>query len=118
MNRQKHFLLNGLANMDTVQINTPAGQSAGHIINFSVPGTEAEVLLRMLEQEEIYVSTTSACSSKRKRSSTVLLAMGKSGSVASSSIRVSLSYDTEDKDLERFLAVLEASVKKLVKLAR
>jgi cysteine desulfurase len=51
-------------------------------------------------------------------SSTVLLAMGKSGSVASSSIRVSLSYDTEDKDLERFLAVLEASVKKLVKLAR
>ncbi|MGX1192573.1 cysteine desulfurase family protein [Metabacillus sp. SLBN-84] len=101
MNRQKHFLLKGLANMETVQINTPGGQSADHIINFSVPGTEAEVLLRMLEQEEIYVSTTSACSSKRKRSSTVLLAMGKSGSAASSSIRVSLSYDTEDKDLER-----------------
>ena len=57
-------------------MNTPDQESAPHIINFSVPPIKAEVLVHALEEKEIYVSTTSACSSKQKKVSNTLTAMG------------------------------------------
>ncbi|CAM5375178.1 cysteine desulfurase [Bacillus safensis FO-36b] [Bacillus safensis subsp. safensis] len=56
-----------LGEVEGIVMNTPRAQSAPHIVNFSVPGIQIEVLLHMLEKEGIYVSTTSACSAKKKR---------------------------------------------------
>lgn len=55
-----------LGEVEGIVMNTPRAQSAPHIVNFSVPGIQIEVLLHMLEKEGIYVSTTSACSAKKK----------------------------------------------------
>lgn len=62
----KTYLYKGLKEMDGVLVNSPE-EGAPHIVNFSVPGLKSEVLLHALESEGIYVSTTSACSSKKGR---------------------------------------------------
>lgn len=60
----KTYLYKGLKEMDGVLVNSPE-EGAPHIVNFSVPGLKSEVLPHALESEGIYVSTTSACSSKK-----------------------------------------------------
>jgi len=116
INQIKEFLINELNNLDGIIVNTPNKHSAPHIVNFSVPGIKAEVLVHMLEEEEIYVSTTSACSSRKKSTSKTLLAMGRPKQVAESAIRVSLSYENELDDIKYFLSVLEKSIIKLKKV--
>ncbi|MGG4488707.1 cysteine desulfurase family protein [Metabacillus idriensis] len=118
LQKMKSMLIRELNKIDGIVVNTPEIISAPHIINFSAPGIQAEVLLHMLEQSGIFVSTTSACSSKRKKSSKILLAMGKGEAVASSSIRISLSYENTMEELEEFMAVLKKSLGKLTKLTR
>lgn len=116
MNHVKEYLINELRRLEGIMVNTPNENSAPHIINFSVPGIKAEVLVHMLEEQEIYVSTTSACSSRKKSSSKTLLAMGRSQEVAKSAIRVSLSYENEIEEMKYFLSVLEKSIQKLKKV--
>ena len=70
------------ASLDDIVINSPemAGENAGEccssLLNISFLGTRGEVLLHTLEQDGIYVSTGSACSSNKKGQSHVLKAMG------------------------------------------
>ncbi|MFJ5965261.1 cysteine desulfurase family protein [Bacillus sp. NPDC093026] len=109
----KTKLLDQLAEIDGVVINTPNMQSAPHIVNFSVPGIQIEVLLHMLEEEGIFVSTTSACSAKKKEPSRVLLAMGKSEEVAKSSMRISLTYGQGPELVSHVITSITQSVKKL-----
>lgn len=61
------------------------------ILNLSFPGLRGETLQHALELSDIFISTGSACSSHKKGSSEVLLAMGLSKDVADCSIRISLS---------------------------
>ncbi|WP_075982579.1 cysteine desulfurase family protein [Bacillus massilinigeriensis] len=93
LNEIKHYLYNELDSWDGVMIHTPKENSAPHIINFSIHGFKAEVFVHALEEKGVFVSTTSACSSKRKSTSSTLLSMGVSEEIANSAIRVSLSYD-------------------------
>ncbi|KEP26710.1 cysteine desulfurase family protein [Bacillus zhangzhouensis] len=102
-----------LGEIEGVVLNTPLTQSAPHIVNFSVPGIQIEVLLHMLEKEGIYVSTTSACSAKKKEPSRVLLAMGKAEEVAKSSMRISLTYGQGPELTKRIITSIAQSVKKL-----
>lgn len=53
--------------IDNIKINTPKNSSS-HILNISFLGVKGEILLHSLEQDGIYVSTGSACSSKKKGS--------------------------------------------------
>ena len=82
-------------------LNTPDQESAPHIINFSVPPIKAEVLVHALEEKEIYVSTTSACSSKQKKVSNTLTAMGLPNARANSAIRLSLSYSNSMEESKK-----------------
>ncbi|MCG8401876.1 MAG: cysteine desulfurase [Firmicutes bacterium] len=66
-------------------------RSAPHIANISFPGLPGEVLAHSLEQHGIYVSTGSACSSRKKPDSHVLKAMGLGDELLSGSVRFSLS---------------------------
>ncbi|MEI4789118.1 cysteine desulfurase family protein [Bacillus sp. FJAT-53060] len=102
-----------LREIEGVVINTPLMHSAPHIVNFSVPGIQIEVLLHMLEKEGIYVSTTSACSAKKKEPSRVLLAMGKSEKVTKSSMRISLTYGQGPDLAPHIITTIAQSVKKL-----
>ncbi|MGE6628864.1 cysteine desulfurase family protein [Bacillus sp. NPDC077027] len=109
----KEQLMKRLSEIEGVVMNTPSIDSAPHIVNFSVPGIQTEVLLHMLEKQGIYVSTTSACSAKKKEPSRVLLAMGKSEDIAKSSIRMSLTYGQGPELATQVISSLEKSVKKL-----
>lgn len=62
----KNILKNEIIdNIEDIKINSPE-DGVCHILNVSFRGTKGEVLLHYLEQKGIYVSTGSACSSKRK----------------------------------------------------
>jgi cysteine desulfurase len=114
-----HEQLRGkLMNLEGVVVNTPLNNAAPHIINFSVPAVKAEVLIHFLGEHDIYVSTTSACSSRSKTSSKTLLAMNKNPEIAKSAIRVSLSYESNEEMIHTFLDTLSKGIEKLTKIMR
>ena len=109
-------LKNGLAKISGIVLNTPDQESAPHIINFSVPPIKAEVLVHALEEKEIYVSTTSACSSKQKKVSNTLTAMGITSARANSAIRLSLSYSNSMEEVKSALKRIEETIDLLRKV--
>ena len=114
----KSAFIKELKELKGVILNTPEENSAPHIINFSVPGLKAEVLLHMLEERDIFVSTTSACSSKQHKPSKVLLEMGKGEDAASSSIRISMTYRDNHEIVGPFMTALKESLHKLKGIMR
>ncbi|QIW81029.1 cysteine desulfurase family protein [Bacillus tequilensis] len=114
----KELFMKRLSETEGVVVNTPQTNAAPHIINFSVPGIKAEVLLHMLEEQNIFVSTTSACSAKEHKPSKVLLQMGKGEQIAGSSIRISLNYSQTSEVAEPFMNALVPGIKKLKKMMR
>jgi cysteine desulfurase len=91
------------------KINTPAN-CAPHIVNLSPCVGRSEVYIRVLSDRGIYVSGGSACG--RGKKSHVLTAMRVSGKNAEAALRVSLCPETEEADVDAFLAAL-ADVKKM-----
>ncbi len=106
-------LRQGIAEIPGCVINSPETGVAPHILNFSVPGMKAEVLLHALEERGFLVSTKSACSSKTNEPSRVLLAAGIDRERALSAIRVSVGRDNQMEEMERFLAALRESVNRI-----
>lgn len=72
-------------------------EGAPHILCYALKGIRGEVMVHAFEKQEIYISTTSACSSRNKTSSSTLGAMNVPESLATSAVRVSLS-DTNTMD--------------------
>jgi|SRR5690625_1037881 len=105
----RNLLHQELQNIDDVIINTPE-DGAPHIMNFSVPGSKPEVMIHMLGEKDVFISTKSACSSKEKDESRVLAACGFSKDITTSALRVSLSYDTTKEEIEFFLHELQSAI--------
>jgi len=125
MNRHKQqmsaineFLRDELKKIEGVIINSPDIQCAPHILNFSVPKIKSEVLVHALEDKQIYVSTTSACSSKQKALSDTILMMTNDEALAISSLRVSLSYENTMEEAKRFIAELKIVLENLKEVMR
>ena len=74
---------------------------APHIISFAFPGLKAEVIVHALEQEGIYVSSKSACSSKKEQPSRILSAMGYDEQTALGAIRISMGWETTEADVRK-----------------
>ena len=84
-----------------VIVNGPEPKDgAPHIVNLGFPGVRGEVMLHALEGEGVYVSTGSACSSKKLKVSGVLTAMGIKPREAEWAVRFSLSPHTTDEEIE------------------
>ena len=84
-----------------VIVNGPEpGEGAPHILNLGFPGVRGEVMLHALEGEGIYVSTGSACSSKKLKVSGVLTAMGIPPRTAEWAVRFSLSPHTTTEETD------------------
>lgn len=106
-------LREGVSPIEGIQVNTPANGTAPHIMNLSVPGVKAEVLLHALEERGFLVSTKSACSSKANEPSRVLMAIGVGTECASSSLRISLGGDNTADEVAQFIEALRDCVKTL-----
>ena len=87
-----------LKEIPDVRINSPE-DGCPLILNVSFLGCRAEVLLHMLEQDGIYVSTGSACSSKSKGSH-VLSAMGLGPEEIEGALRFSFCGDNTVEEAE------------------
>ncbi|MCF3943327.1 cysteine desulfurase family protein [Oceanobacillus alkalisoli] len=111
------FLWEKLENMDGVQINSPKN-GAPHILNLSVPRIKPEVMIHMLGKKGIYISTKSACSSKEKDESKVLAACGLPREIAVSGLRISLSYNNTQEEMERFVVSLEEAIHEFKEVLR
>jgi len=106
-------LREGVSPIEGIQVNTPEKGTAPHIMNLSVPGVKAEVLLHALEERGFLVSTKSACSSKANEPSRVLMAIGVGTECASSSLRISLGRDNTAEEVAQFIEALRICVKTL-----
>jgi len=111
-------LKKGLAEIHGIVINTPEENTAPHILNFSVPHIKSEVFVHALEEKEIYVSTTSACSSKQKTISHTLMAMGISKERSNNAIRLSLSYSNTIEEVKSALVAIEETIDVLRKVMK
>jgi cysteine desulfurase len=87
-----------LTTLNSIVLNGLKG--VPYILNFSCPGIKSEVLVRALEDKGVYVSSKSACSSKKEAPSRVLLAMGRKRSEAMSGIRISMGMLTSSTDID------------------
>ncbi|EZP76501.1 cysteine desulfurase [Parageobacillus genomosp. 1] len=115
----KQAWLNELKAIPEIQINTPMEHSAPHIINFSLKhGMKPEVFVHELAKSDIFVSTTSACSSKKKAPSKTLLAMGVGDERAESGIRISLSFENTLEEIPLAVAAMKKAIEKLSEVTR
>lgn len=89
-----------------VYINSPK-EAAPHILNISFPGVKGEVLVNAFSKYDIMISTTSACASKKATLNEVLLAMNVDKTRVEGSIRISMSSETSEEDIEAFKAQFE-----------
>lgn len=112
-------LISGLEKMDRVVIHGRKGeQAAPQIVNASFLGVRSEVLLHTLENEGIYVSAGSACSSHKRGGSPTLTAIGASKEERESAVRFSFSERTTKEEIEKTLEVLNRTVPVLRKFTR
>ena len=113
----KKKLCDGLVkNIDNVVVNSPKN-SLYAILNVAFPGLKSEVLLHILESNGIYVSTGSACNSK-KNLNYVLKAMDIKENVIDASVRFSLSEFNTEEEIDYCIRVLEKEVPVLRKIMR
>lgn len=113
----KNMLKEGiLENIDDIKINSN-DDGVCHILNVSFRGIKGEVLLHYLEQKGIYVSTGSACSSKKKGSH-VLNAINLNPDEIEGAIRFSLSDMNNEEEIIETIKVVKESVNDLRMIIR
>lgn len=109
----KEYMVSELEKIDNIRINSPLrDEFSPYILNVSFIGVRAEVLLHLLEESNIYVSTGSACTSKGSVSSGsyVVKALGLNKSEIESAIRFSFSSDNTKEEIDKTIEVLKTSL--------
>jgi cysteine desulfurase len=96
--------------IDAVIINTHPEHSLPHLVSMSIQYIEGESVMLMLDDEDIAVSTRSACATGSLRASHVLLSLGLSHADAQGTLVVSFGIDNTTADVDAFLAALKKVV--------
>lgn len=78
-----------------------------NIVTFGVKGVRGEVLVHAFEEHDIYISTTSACSSKAGKPAGTLISMGIPKSLAETAVRISLDDDNDMEQVQQFLTIFK-----------
>ena len=99
-----------LATKPGIRIFSPE-DGASHVLCFAIKGVRGEVVVHAFENHGIYISTTSACSSKKADSSSTLYAMDVPTEWATGAVRVSFSNDNTKEEVEQFIDVLHQLMK-------
>lgn len=95
------YLKEKLRQYDRVSINSNE-HSIPHILNISVEKIKPETLMHALSEDEIYISTQSACA-KGGVPSKAVLAVTNDSKKALSSVRISISKKTTKAEIDTFL---------------
>ncbi len=120
----KRYFIEGVSKIDNIVINgllpgepTGAG-TAPHIVSVSFRGVRSEVLLHALEEDGIYVSAGSACSSRKPQPSATLKAIGVEKELLESTVRFSFSVFTTIEEIDYTLQALYNKIPMLRKYSR
>lgn len=100
-----------LNKIEGITINTP-NDSAPFVLNFSLEGVKPETFVHALEEEEIYISTQTACSIKGTMSQAIYN-LTKDEERAKRSIRISFDGSTTKEEIDIFLNSLKTNHRKL-----
>ena len=98
-NKMVEQLREAIPDMVVIGARPEESQSAAHILMMALPPVRGETMVHALEQDEVYIGTGSACSSKKQKISPVLAAMGISPQLAESVVRVSFSPHNSHVDV-------------------
>ena len=101
--QMKEVIRKELANYPDVTIFSGEDHFAPHILTFGIKGVRGEVVVHAFEEFDIYISTTSACSSKAGKPAGTLIAMGVDKSIAQTAVRLSLDLEKDMSQVEQFL---------------
>ena len=101
--QMKEVIRKELANYPDVTVFSGEDHFAPHILTFGIKGVRGEVVVHAFEEFDIYISTTSACSSKAGKPAGTLIAMGVDKSIAQTAVRLSLDLENDMSQVEQFL---------------
>ena len=96
-----------LSVIDGVEVNSPEDGSP-YVVNISAAGKRSEIMLHYLEGREIYVSSGSACS--KGQQSGVPAQFGITGKRADSALRISMTAETTEAEIEEFARALAEGI--------
>jgi len=106
----KSYILDKLKDVEGVSVNSPEDGSP-YVINISAEGRRSEIMLHFLESKGVYVSSGSACS--KGQQSGVLGEFGITGKRADSALRVSITAETTQQELDAFVEALKEGYEKV-----
>ena len=106
----KAHLLEKIGGIENVAVNSPSDGSP-YVINISAVGKRSEIMLHFLESKGIYVSSGSACS--KGQQSGVLGEFGISGKRADGAVRISITAQTTEGELDEFAEALAEGMTKI-----
>ncbi|MDZ7700457.1 MAG: cysteine desulfurase family protein [Deltaproteobacteria bacterium] len=112
--RLREKLIDELPNyIDEYHINGHPTKCLPHLVSVSVKYIEGESIVLMLDEENIEVSTRSACAAGSLQASHVLLSIGREFADAQGTLVITFGVENTEEDVMRFLEVLKEAVNTL-----
>ena len=106
-NRIRGFISERISN---VEFATPLAGTAPHLLSMIIEGVDAERLVSMMADKNIYVDSGSACTANNLDPSHVLAAMGKS---VRGNIRLTIHHEITEDEVDLMLLTLQSLVEEL-----
>lgn len=103
----KQILVDELSKYQDVTVFSGRENFVPSILTFGIKNIRGEVIVHAFEDHQIYISTTSACSSKAGKPAGTLIAMGVPQKLAQTAVRVSLDGDNDMGQIEQFLTIFK-----------
>ena len=113
----KQAILEELEKHKKVHVFSKMTDFEPNILTFGIRGVRGEVVVHAFEQHDIYISTTSACSSKKNAAAGTLVAMNVPSKLATSAVRISLDSTNNMAEVEQFLTVFRQIYQELEKVS-
>ncbi len=89
---------------------------APHILCFAIAGVRGETIVHAFEDQGVFISTTSACSSKKGQVSSTLHAMQVDDKIATSAVRVSLDENNTMAQADKLNQIFDDIYQKFLKI--
>lgn len=113
VSKRRDRLIDGILKIQETRLNGDREKRLCGNVNISIRGVEGESLLLMLDMYGILASSGSACTSGSLDPSHVLLAIGLPHETAHGSLRLSISEETTDEDINYILETIPKVVDRL-----
>lgn len=112
----RKYLYEELSKYEKVTVFSKETAFSPHLLCFGLKDVRGEVLVHAFEEKQIYVSTTSACSSKKQQTNSTLHQMDVPDYLATTAVRISLDQSNTLAEVEQFLIIFHHLYQKFGKI--